>query len=634
MEAGTETQQESRDTEKESVGTVEEVQGVVVEVAFTGHLPEINNALEVEFDDDKDHDRLVLEVQQHLGDERVRAVAMDATDGLARGTRVRDTGGPITVPVGDVTLGRIFNLLGDPIDNAGDVEAEERWPIHRPAPSVEDLIPTREIFETGIKVVDLLAPYVKGGKVGLFGGAGVGKTVLIQELIHNIAQEHGGLSAFCGVGERSREGNDLWVEMTESGVIDKTMLVFGQMNEPPGARMRVALSGLTMAEYFREQGGQDVLLFIDNIFRFVQAGSEVSALLGRMPSQVGYQPTLETEMGQLQERITSTRQGSVTSVQAIYVPADDLTDPAPASVFAHLNATTTLSRAISEKGIYPAVDPLDSTSTILKADIVGEEHFAVANQVREILQRYKELQDIIAILGIDELSDEDKVTVQRARKVERFLSQPFFVAEQFTGLPGKYVQVADTVRSFKEIIEGQHDDVPERAFLLKGTIDEWWTRCAVGGRQRRGGGRRRGRGWRGIASRRGPHARGPGLRRRGGDAVHPHDHRVDRRARQPRAADGDARAHRAAALPVGLRDRALRPGRGLPPGRGQLRARARRGGDRPRGPRPRSVRVAPAGGARGGRARRGGLRGALARRARGPALRGVPARSARTTEPR
>ena len=464
MEAATATEQ--------SVGTVEEVQGVVVEVSFTGHLPEIYNALEVEFDDDKERDRLVLEVQQHLGDERVRTVAMDATDGLARGTRVKDTGGPITVPVGDVTLGRIFNLLGDPIDGAGDIEAGERWPIHRPAPSVEDLTPTREILETGIKVVDLLAPYAKGGKVGLFGGAGVGKTVLIQELIHNIAQEHGGLSAFCGVGERSREGNDLWVEMTESGVIDKTMLVFGQMNEPPGARMRVALSGLTMAEYFREQGGQDVLLFIDNIFRFVQAGSEVSALLGRMPSQVGYQPTLETEMGQLQERITSTRQGSVTSVQAIYVPADDLTDPAPASVFAHLNSTTTLSRAISEKGIYPAVDPLDSTSTILKADIVGEEHFNVANQVREILQRYKELQDIIAILGIDELSDEDKLTVQRARKVERFLSQPFFVAEQFTGLSGTYVPVADTVRSFKEIIEGQHDEIPERAFLLKGTIDD------------------------------------------------------------------------------------------------------------------------------------------------------------------
>jgi F-type H+-transporting ATPase subunit beta len=397
---------------------------------------------------------------------------MDATDGLARGAKVVDTGGPITVPVGDQVLGRIFNLLGDPIDEAGDVETEERWPIHRPAPSVEDLTPTREIFETGIKVVDLLAPYAKGGKVGLFGGAGVGKTVLIQELINNIAQEHGGLSAFCGVGERSREGNDLWLEMTESGVIDKTMLVFGQMNEPPGARMRVALSGLTMAEYFREQGGQDVLLFIDNIFRFVQAGSEVSALLGRMPSQVGYQPTLETEMGQLQERITSTRQGSVTSVQAIYVPADDLTDPAPASVFAHLNATTTLSRAISEKGIYPAVDPLDSTSTILKPDIVGQEHYEVANAVREILQRYKELQDIIAILGIDELSDEDRLTVQRARKVERFLSQPFFVATAFTGLEGKYVPVEETVRSFKEIIDGKHDEIPERAFLMKGNIDE------------------------------------------------------------------------------------------------------------------------------------------------------------------
>jgi F-type H+-transporting ATPase subunit beta len=376
------------------------------------------------------------------------------------------------VPVGEGTLGRLFNLLGDPIDEAGEVKAEDRWPIHRPAPSVENLTPTRELFETGIKVVDLLAPYAKGGKVGLFGGAGVGKTVLIQELIHNLAKEHGGLSAFCGVGERSREGNDLWIEMTESGVIDKTMLVFGQMNEPPGARMRVALSGLTMAEYFREQGGQDVLLFIDNIFRFVQAGSEVSALLGRMPSQVGYQPTLETEMGQLQERITSTRQGSVTSIQAIYVPADDLTDPAPASVFAHLNATTTLSRSIAEKGIYPAVDPLDSTSTILKADIVGEEHFDVANRVREILQRYKELQDIIAILGIDELSDEDKVTVQRARKVERFLSQPFFVAEAFTGTPGVYVPIDETVRSFREIIDGKHDEIPERAFLLKGTIDD------------------------------------------------------------------------------------------------------------------------------------------------------------------
>jgi F-type H+/Na+-transporting ATPase subunit beta len=460
-------------TQTNNAGTVEEVQGVVVEVAFPAeHLPEIYHALEVDLERDGEPTTLVLEVQQHLGDDRVRAVAMDATDGLSRGVEVRDTGGPITVPVGDGTLGRIFNLLGDPIDEKGDVEFAERWPIHRPAPGVEDLTPTREIFETGIKVVDLLAPYAKGGKVGLFGGAGVGKTVLIQELIHNLASEHGGLSAFCGVGERSREGNDLWLEMTESGVIDKTMLVFGQMNEPPGARMRVALSGLTMAEYFRDQGGQDVLLFIDNIFRFVQAGSEVSALLGRMPSQVGYQPTLETEMGQLQERITSTRQGSVTSIQAIYVPADDLTDPAPASVFAHLNATTTLSRAISEKGIYPAVDPLDSTSTILKADIVGEEHFDVANRVREILQRYRELQDIIAILGIDELSDEDRVTVNRARRVERFLSQPFFVAEQFTGTPGAYVPIEETVRSFKEIIEGKHDELPERAFLLKGTIDD------------------------------------------------------------------------------------------------------------------------------------------------------------------
>ncbi len=515
MEAATETKEEQQGNG--SVGTIEEVQGVVVEVAFPpDELPEIYNALEVtikvehhEGEEVEGGDtKLVLEVQQHLGDDRVRAVAMDATDGLSRGVEVRDTGGPITVPVGEGTLGRIFNLLGDPIDEAGDVEYEERWPIHRPAPSVENLTPTREMFETGIKVVDLLAPYAKGGKVGLFGGAGVGKTVLIQELIHNLAKEHGGLSAFCGVGERSREGNDLWLEMTESGVIDKTMLVFGQMNEPPGARMRVALSGLTMAEYFREQGGQDVLLFIDNIFRFVQAGSEVSALLGRMPSQVGYQPTLETEMGQLQERITSTRQGSVTSVQAIYVPADDLTDPAPASVFAHLNATTTLSRSIAEKGIYPAVDPLDSTSTILKADIVGEEHFQVANQVREILQRYKELQDIIAILGIDELSDEDRVTVQRARKVERFLSQPFFVAEQFTGTSGAYVPVEETVRSFKEIIEGKHDDIPERAFLLKGPIEEV-VEAARGSRDeeepeeptpRRTAPTRAGQRWRGVAS--------------------------------------------------------------------------------------------------------------------------------------
>jgi F-type H+-transporting ATPase subunit beta len=456
-----------------NTGRIEEIQGVVIEAVFPDELPEIYSAITVEHKDQQGNPfTLVCEVQQHLGDDRVRAVAMDSTDGLARGMEVTDTGGPITVPVGKVTLGRIFNLLGDPIDEGPDIEVEERWPIHRPAPAPTDLTPTSEMFETGIKVIDLLAPYAKGGKVGLLGGAGVGKTVIIQELIHNLAQEHGGLSAFCGVGERSREGNDLWLEMTESGVLEKTMLVFGQMNEPPGARMRVALSGLTMAEYFRDVEGQDVLLFIDNIFRFVQAGSEVSALLGRMPSQVGYQPTLESEMGQLQERITSTRNGSVTSVQAIYVPADDLTDPAPASTFAHLNATTVLSRAISEKGIYPAVDPLDSTSTILKPDILGEEHYNVANEVKQVLQRYRELQDIIAILGIDELSDEDKVLVQRARKIERFLSQPFNVAEQFTGTPGQYVPIAETVRSFRELLDGKHDDIPEGAFLLKGSIDE------------------------------------------------------------------------------------------------------------------------------------------------------------------
>jgi F-type H+-transporting ATPase subunit beta len=469
---------------KTNVGRIEEIQGVVIEAVFPDELPEINTALHIRRPDAtraeeaedisiiEGGDVLVCEVQQHLGDDRVRAVAMDTTDGLARGMEVIDTGGPITVPVGRMTLGRIFNLLGEPIDLGEPVKVEERWPIHRDAPNVENLTPTNEMFETGIKVVDLLAPYAKGGKVGLFGGAGVGKTVLIQELINNLAQEHGGLSAFCGVGERSREGNDLWMEMKESGVIDKTMLVFGQMNEPPGARMRVALSGLTMAEYFRDVEGQDVLLFIDNIFRFVQAGSEVSALLGRMPSQVGYQPTLETEMGQLQERITSTRKGSVTSVQAIYVPADDLTDPAPASVFAHLNATTVLSRAISEKGIYPAVDPLDSTSTILKPDILGEEHFGVANRVKEILQRYKELQDIIAILGIEELSDEDRLVVGRARRIERFLSQPFHVAEVFTGTAGAYVPIAETIRGFKEILEGKHDEIPESHFLLKGTIDD------------------------------------------------------------------------------------------------------------------------------------------------------------------
>jgi F-type H+-transporting ATPase subunit beta len=457
-----------------NVGRVEEITGVVVDVVFPENLPEINHALRIEIPegDGRQPLNLVLEVQQHLGDDRVRTVAMDATDGLRRGDDVLDTGGPITVPVGRATLGRLFNLLGEPIDEGPPVESDERWPIHRPAPEVEDLTPTQEILETGIKVVDLLAPYAKGGKVGLFGGAGVGKTVIIQELIRNIAEEHEGLSAFCGVGERSREGNDLWLEMKETGVLEKTMLVFGQMNEPPGARLRVGLSGLTMAEYFREEGGQDVLLFIDNIFRFVQAGSEVSALLGRMPSAVGYQPTLETEMGQLQERITSTSRGSVTSVQAIFVPADDLTDPAPASVFAHLNATTVLSRPIAEQGIYPAVDPLDSTSTILKADILGEEHFETATRVQEVLQRYKELQDIIAILGIDELSDEDKLTVNRARKIQRFLSQPFFVAEQFTGRGGEYVPVGDTVAGFKEIVDGNLDDVPERAFYMKGSLDQ------------------------------------------------------------------------------------------------------------------------------------------------------------------
>jgi F-type H+-transporting ATPase subunit beta len=457
-----------------NIGRVEQVTGVVVDAVFPDELPGIYSALTIEMGGNGDGEahELVCEVQQHLGDDRVRAVAMDATDGLKRGDRVVDTGGPITVPVGRGTLGRIFNLLGDPIDEGGEVQADDRWPIHRPAPEVEDLTPTQEILETGIKVIDLLAPYAKGGKVGLFGGAGVGKTVLIQELIRNIAEEHEGLSAFCGVGERSREGNDLWLEMKESGVIDKTMLVFGQMNEPPGARLRIALSGLTMAEYFREQGGQDVLLFIDNIFRFVQAGSEVSALLGRMPSAVGYQPTLETEMGQLQERITSTERGSVTSIQAIYVPADDLTDPAPASVFAHLNATTTLSRAISEKGIYPAVDPLDSTSTILKPEILGEEHYNTATEVQEVLQRYKELQDIIAILGIEELSDEDRQVVSRARKIERFLSQPFFVAEAFTGREGLYVPVSETVRGFREILDGEHDELSESDFYMKGSIDQ------------------------------------------------------------------------------------------------------------------------------------------------------------------
>jgi F-type H+-transporting ATPase subunit beta len=459
--------------EEQNVGKVIEIKGVVIDAVFPERLPAIYNALRLTIpaQDGRLEVDLIAEVQQHLGDDRVRAVAMDSTDGIPRGVEIVDTGEAISVPVGQATLGRLFNVLGDTIDQGDELIGGERWPIHRDAPGLDALEPTAEIFETGIKVIDLLAPYVKGGKVGLLGGAGVGKTVLIQELIRNIAEEHSGLSVFCGVGERTREGNDLYLEMTESGVIDKTAMVFGQMNEPPGARLRVGLSGLTMAEYFREQG-QDVLLFIDNIFRFVQAGSEVSALLGRMPSAVGYQPTLATEMGQLQERITSTRTGSVTSVQAIYVPADDLTDPAPAGTFAHLDATTVLSRAVAEQGLYPAVDPLDSTSRILQPGIVSDEHYATATRVQEILQRYRDLQDIIAILGIDELSDEDRLVVARARKIQRFLSQPMFVAEAFTGQPGKYVRLEDTINGFTEILEGKHDDLPEQAFYMVGTIDE------------------------------------------------------------------------------------------------------------------------------------------------------------------
>jgi F-type H+-transporting ATPase subunit beta len=458
---------------KKNVGKIVEIRGVVIDVVFHEQLPEIFHALRIQAPAEGGRPAvdLIVEVQQHLGNDRVRAVAMDATDGLSRGMDVEDTGAAISVPVGDPTLGRIFNVLGAPIDQGEELKGEERWPIHRPAPDFDELEPTIEVFVTGIKVVDLIAPFVKGGKIGLFGGAGLGKTVLIQELIRNVAQEHGGYSVFAGVGERSREGNDLWLEMTESKVIDKTALVFGQMNEPPGARLRVGLSGLTMAEYFRDEG-RDTLLFIDNIFRFVQAGSEVSALLGRMPSAVGYQPTLATEMGQLQERITSTRKGSVTSVQAIYVPADDLTDPAPANTFAHLDAFIVLSRSISEKAIYPAIDPLDSFSRALQPGIVSDEHYETATRVQEILQRYKDLQDIIAILGMDELSDEDKVIVQRARKIERFLSQPMFVAEAFTGRPGKYVEVEDTIRGFGEILSGKHDDLPEQAFYMVGTIEE------------------------------------------------------------------------------------------------------------------------------------------------------------------
>ncbi len=456
-----------------NIGKITQIISAVLDIKFTeGSLPEINEAIRVPLKNGAAGAELVVEVAQHLGDDTVRCIAMGPTDGLVRGMDAIATGAPISVPVGENTLGRMFNVLGRPIDEVDPPSGVETWPIHRPAPAFEEQATSQEMLETGIKVVDLLCPYQKGGKIGLFGGAGVGKTVLIQELIHNIATEHGGFSVFTGVGERTREGNDLYYEMKESGVIDKTTMVFGQMNEPPGARMRVALTGLTMAEYFRDKGGKDVLLFIDNIFRFTQAGSEVSALLGRMPSAVGYQPTLQTEMGALQERITSTKNGSITSVQAVYVPADDLTDPAPATTFAHLDATTVLERSIAELGIYPAVDPLGSTSRILDPRIVGQEHFEVARGVQEILQKYKELQDIIAILGMDELSEDDKLVVNRARKIQRFLSQPFFVATQFTGLDGKYVPITETVRGFKEILEGKHDDIPESYFLNAGTIDE------------------------------------------------------------------------------------------------------------------------------------------------------------------
>ncbi len=453
---------------EKQVGKINQIIGPVVDVRFDEYLPNINDALYVI----RDGSTLVLEAAQHIGDNVVRCISMASTDGLKRGIEVETYGEPISVPVGECTLGRIFNVVGNAIDEKEEPKADEKWPIHRGAPSFEDQMTTTEIFETGIKVVDLISPYAKGGKIGLFGGAGVGKTVLIQELINNIAKEHGGLSVFAGVGERTREGNDLYHEMIDSGVINKTTMVFGQMNEPPGARMRVALTGLTMAEYFRDSEKKDVLLFIDNIFRFTQAGSEVSALLGRMPSAVGYQPTLATDMGSLQERITSTKNGSITSVQAVYVPADDLTDPAPATTFTHLDATTVLDRGIASRGIYPAIDPLDSNSRILTPEVVGEEHYNTARGVQEILQRYKDLQDIIAILGMDELSDDDKLVVNRARKIERFLSQNFHVAEQFTGSPGVYVPIKETVRGFKEILEGMHDDLPEQAFLYVGTIDD------------------------------------------------------------------------------------------------------------------------------------------------------------------
>ena len=462
--------------EKRNTGTVAQVMGPVVDVRFEeGHLPPINNALELNIGSK----RLVVEVAQHIGDSTARCIAMSSTDGLGRDAKAVDTGKPISVPVGRETLGRIFNVLGEPTDLKPAPEGIERWDIHRPAPEYATLSSNKEILETGIKVIDLLCPYSKGGKIGLFGGAGVGKTVLIMELINNVAKEHGGLSVFTGVGERTREGNDLYNEMKQSGVLDKTALVYGQMNEPPGARMRVALSGLTMAEYFRDREGQDVLLFIDNIFRFTQAGSEVSALLGRMPSAVGYQPTLANEMGALQERITSTVNGSITSIQAVYVPADDLTDPAPATTFAHLDATTVLSRNIASQGIYPAVDPLESTSRILSPEVVGREHYETAKEVQRIIQRYTELMDIIAIMGLDELSDEDKILVERARKIQRFLSQPFHVSEKFTGIEGTYVPLSETIRGFREIIEGKHDDLPESAFLFVGTIDEAVAKAAA-----------------------------------------------------------------------------------------------------------------------------------------------------------
>ncbi len=464
--------------EKTYTGTVAQVMGPVVDVRFEeGHLPAIYNALTIPLGSGT----LTVEVAQHIGDGEVRCIAMGSTDGLQRGVPVTDTGKGISVPVGRETLGRIFNVLGDTVDDGPAVETRERWDIHRPAPAYEELSTSTEILETGIKVIDLICPYAKGGKIGMFGGAGVGKTVMIMELINNIAKQHGGLSVFTGVGERTREGNDLYSEMKESGVLGNTTLVYGQMNEPPGARMRVGLAGLTMAEYFRDAENQDVLLFIDNIFRFTQAGSEVSALLGRVPSAVGYQPTLATEMGTLQERITSTHKGSITSVQAVYVPADDLTDPAPATTFAHLDATTVLSRSIASQGIYPAVDPLDSTSRILSPDVLGEEHYRIAREVQRILQRYNELMDIIAIMGMDELADEDKLLVTRARKIQRFLSQPLFVSEKFTGIPGVYVPINETLRGFREIIEGRHDDLPESAFLYVGTIDEAVEKARKGG---------------------------------------------------------------------------------------------------------------------------------------------------------